>query len=170
MITVAQAKTAIQAWAASVLLNSVPPGQIVWLEQGSPRPPRPYVGLKVITGPRVGGWDDIIHTTDENFEISGQRSLIVSVNIYGTNPMDLAASLINSFQNPLVTDANSLAGIAAWTWTDPQDVSQALETSFEPRVQFDVTFGLVMGQDVALGTIGEVDLANETTGEGQSIH
>lgn len=170
MMTVAQAKTAIQLWAASILFNVIPPGQIVWLEQGSPRPPRPYVGLKIITGPRVAGWDDIKNIDQSNFEISGQRSLIVSVNIYGPNAMDHAAALLNSARNPLVTDANSLAGIAIWTWTDPQDVSQALETNFEPRIQFDVTFGLVMGQTATLGTIGEVELTNLGTGEGETIH
>lgn len=170
MMTVAQAKSAIFSWISTALNQDIPPSQIIWLEQGSPRPPRPYVGLKIITGPRVGGSDDIIHTDDQNFEISGQRSLILSVNIYGPEAMDIAAILLNSVQNPEINNSNSSAGIAIWTWTDPQDVSQALETNFETRVQFDVTVGIVMGQNVSLGTIGEVDLTNISTGEGQTIH
>jgi hypothetical protein len=170
MMTVAQVKSAIFSWVSGVLSPGVPAGQVVWLEQNAPRPPRPYVGLKMITGPRVGGWDDINHTTDDSFEIVGQRSLVVSINIYGATAMDIAATLLNSTQNPQVTDINSNNGIAIRTWTDPQDVSQALETNFEPRVQFDLTVGCVMGQEVQLGTIGEVDLENQITGEGETIH
>lgn len=168
-LTVAQFKTAVWGFISSQVVSLVPNGQVIWMEQGAPRPKLPYVGLKIIAGPRAYGDDDMRQTSPGVYSIEGQRALTVSVNIFGENSEEIAALITNAMSKPSALESLSAESVAILTNTAPQNVSVPLETKFENRIQFDIDFGCVMATTDDVGFIEQTGILNTTSGEQTEI-
>jgi len=169
-LTVTQFKAAVWNFISSQVVSLIPSGQVIWMEQGSPRPKLSYVGLKIITGPRTYGNDDMRQTTSPGvYSIEGQRALTISVNVFGRDAEQIAALIINGMCKPSTIDSLTRDSIAILTNTSPQNVSVPLETIFENRVQFDIDFGCVMAVLDDVGIIEHTGILNTTSGERTQI-
>ena len=168
-LTVAQFKTAVWTFISSQVISLVPNNRVVWMEQGSPRPKLPYVGLKIIAGPRSYGDDDMRQTAPGIYSIEGQRALTVSVNIFGDNAEEIAAVITNAMSKPSAQEALAAEFVSILTNTAPQNVSVPLETKFENRIQFDIDFGCVMATTDDVGFIEQTGIVNTTSGDQTEI-
>jgi hypothetical protein len=157
-ITVAQFRTAVWSFISSQVIPLVPNAQVIWMEQGSPRPKLSYIGLKIIVGPHTYGDDDMRQSSPGVYSIEGQRSFTVSVNIFGNNSEEIAALITNAMSKPSALEALAASSIALLNSTDQQNVSVPLETKFENRIQFDITFGCVMAATDNVGFIEQTGI------------
>ncbi len=168
-ISVMQFKTAVWKFISSQVISLVPNMQVVWMEQSAPRPKLPYVGLKIITGPKTYGDDDMRQTAPGIYSIEGQRAFTVSVNVFGANAEDISALITNGMSKLSALEALAADSIAILTNTSPQNLSVPLETKFENRVQFDIAFGCVMATTDDVGFIEQTGIKNTESGEQTGI-
>ena len=168
-LTVAQFKSAVWNFISGQTISLVSNDRVIWMEQGSPRPKLSYVGLKIISGPRTYGDDDMRQTAPGVYSIEGQRALTVSVNIFGENSEEIAALITNAMSKPSALEALAADAIAILTNTAPQSVSVPLETKFENRIQFDIDFGCVMATTDDVGFIEQTGITNTESGEQTEI-
>lgn len=162
-VTVAQFKTAVWRFISSQIVSLVANPQVIWLEQGVPRPKLPYVGLKVISGPRAYGEDDMRQSSPGVYSIEGQRAFTVSVNIFAANAEEISGVLTSAMSKPSALEALAASFVALLDNTPPQNVSVALETKFENRIQFDITFGCVMATTDNVGFIEQTGILNNAS-------
>lgn len=168
-ITVTQFKTAVWRFISSQVISLVPNEQVIWMEQGAPRPKLPYVGLKIIVGPHSYGDDDMRQSSPGIYSIEGQRSFTASINIFGDKAEEIAGLITNSMSKPTALEALAASSIAVLNSTDPQNVSVPLETKFENRMQFDIVFGCVMAATDNVGFIEQTGILNHSSGEQTEI-
>jgi len=130
----------------------------IWEKPDKPRPKLPYIALHVLTPKIKSGQDDVIQKTNDTYTVSGQRSMVVSVTSHYADQEDeeainVISNLEASLENPIALEVLRAGGLAYWSNTQVQDISTALETGFENRITFDVTFGLVSSIDEDVGRI-----------------
>jgi hypothetical protein len=137
--------------------------ETIWDRPNAPRPETPYVLLGLLSAPiKHGSKDDLRGTgTEDEFEITGQRSVVYSVKVIGKNAIPYCTDLQISLEKPSVQEALRVAGLAVWNIGDVENIATLLETGFEERANMDVTFGI---SDTVAEAVGEVQNM-EGTGE-----
>jgi len=124
------------------------------------RPPKPYVSLKVISGPRRISIDDNHTFEDDQVHLVGQRGYTVSIKAYGQEYIDGLNDIETCVEDPefweqLKNDADisvqSTAGIL--------DISSKLETGFEKRASLDIIFNSSNNKITNIGPIESVEVS-----------
>lgn len=138
-----------------------------------PRPALPYFAL-LLTTPvqKVGSRDSSIHVNDSTWIIGGQRRFTLSVRSYvspkGKGFFNAQNDLIQ-LQDSLEDDNRRIdltqAGLSVWFSTDILDITELLETGFEPRAQFDIQFGIASNRTADLGAIETVEIEGTVDGQ-----
>lgn len=122
----------------------------------SPRPPLPYLSLKIMTAAMRYG-DDVGTPIDDNtWNYGGPRSMAVSFQAYGTTheeALGLMATWQAALDQPPTLDALGRAGLAVWTVGAVADISILVNTGYEGRAQMDCVFGLASNTTIRLDTI-----------------
>lgn len=151
-------KDAIYTWASSNVT-----AQVIWAEQEGPRPERPYLTLKLITGPtKTMAIDNFKYDNDlTKFVLNGDRSVVLSINAFGNDAFDLLATLQNSLDDPTVIDELFENSLSILDDGDIRDVTLALETSFETRAVMEVTFGYAHKRETSVVDIQKVELEGD---------
>lgn len=144
-------KKAIYNWIRQETEGVISSNQIAWRDQSEPLPPRPCVTMKITSGPTRTGYQDnaqfIGGSTGTQFKIGGQRSMIVSIQVFGNSSIEpkalqLALDLNESLSKMTTLDYLRGAGIAIWKQGDPQNITGLEESEYEERAQFDVQVGV----------------------------
>lgn len=163
MTTRANIEAAVQTWVADALGGAVP---VVFVEQGKPRPAPPYLTVKV-SGPTSIGHDEDRKLEDPGAPAlavqtyRGDREVSVSVQAFGTDAMDNARAAARALATETTRSQLALAGLChRGIVPTVNEITEPLETSFEPRAQFDAT--LAFGEDYT----DEVGLIEHVEGEG----
>ncbi len=164
MTTIATIKTALFTWANSNSGGS----PVVWADQAAPRPPRPYIVLRLSGGFRVSGADEIRATTTPGVpEIVGHRRFICAIQVHGTGIQQKAEDLNFSLGKPSVLASLAIAGVSIISEGDIVNLSEYLETKFEERYAFDVEFLALAASTDNTGYILETEISG--LGETQII-
>ena len=139
---------------------------VIWADQSEVRPPRPYVALKLISGPRRRGHDDLRQNGLGVFEVHGQRQWTCSVNVIGSGAMDTIMLLQDSLEKPSVQDSLRVKKLAFVKAEVAQDATLELDTGYESRAQMDVFFtSTALLEDTNTTNIENVELENEIDGK-----
>lgn len=163
MITIADAKKTIYNWIDKEMKGQV--SKVIWRDQGAPRPPRPYVGLKIISGPTITGDDDQRESSPGIYTVVGQREMTVEIAVYGENSLDLCHKLEQSLQRGSVLDTFAASEVSVLRGTSTVNLTIPLDAqTFESRAQFEVVFGFVTGSTDEQGYIEDVS-GTDTQGE-----
>jgi len=144
--------------------TEVTPDRVFWVEPNAPRPPRPCVGLDLITGPVQTAHDQRRETAPGIWKVSGQRRVTISVIAYGEDADTIIGRLHSGVELETVREVFRAYGMGLVRQEDVLDVSQLLDTKFEKRSQFDVTFHVVSERTEDVGYIETVEIENEDTG------
>jgi hypothetical protein len=130
-------KTAIYSWANSNVGGS----PVVWADQAAPRPPRPYVTLR-LNGPyRVAGADELRLTTTAGVpEITGHRRLVLTVTVHGDSIYQKAYDLNFSLGKPSVQASFRASNISISNEGNLVNLTKFMETKFDEIYTFDVEF------------------------------
>lgn len=104
-----------------------------------PRPNPPYVTIKVISGPRPRGFDELRREAGtSNFTVSGMRQYTLSIQGFGMGIRDELSDLVSKMDDPYASIERK--GIGIVDRGDVVDISDLMETGYERRAQLDVIF------------------------------
>lgn len=114
----------------------------IWLDQSTPRPALPYVGMRINNRIRVKS-DHYSDADDEGvITIAGDREFTLNVQRYGPDSVNVLGSLADNLRKVTVIEAFAVKQIAVIETT-----GQALDISFsqdgvkyEPRASLDLRF------------------------------
>lgn len=134
-----QYKNAIYNWVKSRVDSTV---TIYWMEQSTPRPPRPCLSIKIVT-PSIKPYRDDLRFDEATgrFTLVGPRIMMVSFNTYGEKAIDILIGLRDSVDDPYVVDQLESAGLAFQTDGEVENLTELLDSNFETRAHMDIIFG-----------------------------
>lgn len=160
-MNIAAIRSEIYVWAS----QEAAPAIVVWADQAAPRPPRPYVTLR-LTGPRrVSGHDEARYTgSGEIFDHVGHRELTLEVQAIAEDQIqahDLAIKLNNSLSRVGVSAALYSVGVSISDEGDVKNITIMQDTTYESRYAFDATLLTVAQISEDLGAIETVELNGE---------
>lgn len=151
--------------------------QVIFADQRGDQPDTPYGTVKLLSGPKVLGHDEERQPDeldlDSDVLISGQRRILVSLNIYsnkdsqkpgGTDKpgaLERMRNVRDSLELPTVYTALNDQGISINDKGEIQNLSTLLETTFQERAQLDITFGFASNIGDQPGTIVEVVIGGD---------
>ena len=140
-----------------------------------PRPKRPYFAILLTTPIQKGGARDHIQHqagSDTIFEIGGQRRFTVSISVIDEMKNKNFFTVQNACQQLMdsLEDVNrraplTAAGLSVWFSTEILDVTELLETGYEPRAQFDLEMGIASNRTADLGAIEKVKVQGTIEGD-----
>lgn len=120
--------------------------QVILTDSKGPRPPLPYLSVKVIVpGTRIGEDERIDSIGDGDvpqISVRGARVATVSVNAFGAAAIEWVTNAVLGLTLPPVRDIVDAAGLTINTFGGATDLSVVLDTAFEDRVlhEFEVQY------------------------------
>ena len=143
--------------------------QVIAARAKGPRPPLPYLAVRVNAADTPVGMDEDIRTVDDDgvpqFQARGVRTCVVSIQGYGTGAdvwLIRATSRLRHPASRAVVDALGLT-------IDPRgglaDLSQLLDTSFEDRwlLECDVSYATITDPEAQVEAVN-TEVATTLTG------
>ncbi len=157
-------------------------GNVIWLDQDTPRPPKPYAGILIINSGMRFGFDYVDRTFDDpnqrvQRKTSGPRQLVAQIEVY-TDPVKTLAEkdaprmledALMALDSIEVRDAFRVAKIGVLNHTLVNRLDEQFGDRWERRAQADVTF-LYSGEmfDDGVGPSGDwvetVEVLTESNG------
>jgi len=132
-------QSAIRGWASNAAPSEVT--QVVYADQNAPRPPRPFVTLRLTPLGTVGQSYIGEPDSDGVATILHDLELSCSVQAFGPCAMQITSTPLGSLERATVNDRFRSAGLAFIRDTAGiLDVTALTGTEFEPRAQFDIEF------------------------------
>jgi len=136
-----------------------------------PRPEKPYISLKIISGPRKLAIDDDLRNkelTDE-FYLVGQRGYTLSIKSFGVEYIDALEKISTLLGDPDNWEQLNIdADIAIVDQGDVLDISAKLETGFEKRASLDIIFNSSNNIITSVGPITSVEVSGAIKNEDSS--
>lgn len=170
-LSIANIRNTLFNWADITSGGLVPSENIFFREQSAPAPARPSIGIKILSGPsRTSSFDDVIPRCDSSgnpipgeFLVSGQRTMLISINTYGDNrdflkpvAFDSIINLHSSLVAPNALDILRMGGISVQKIEDIRNLSEIEESEFEDRYNFDFMIGVAQNLKQKISTIETV--------------
>ena len=148
-------------------IDSVLPAEwtVTWADQpdDSPRPPKPYITLKIISGPGTLTLRDEKRTIEgqEGFFLVGQRSYSLSIQAYGADFNDVLGDALTFLDDPEKRQVLRDSDIGVTGKGSVIDISARLPTGFESRASLDILFNSSNNKQTGIGTIEHVNVSGE---------
>lgn len=121
-----------------------------------PRPPKPYITLKIISGPRARGFDELRRKPNSDvFQVGGLRQYTLSIQAFGLGGYDMLGDLVSRMDDPYASVEKSRV-VAIVDRGDVVDISSLLETGYETRAALDVIFHAAKNLDTSIKPIERV--------------
>lgn len=152
--------------------------RIIFKDQRGDAPDTPYGTIKIVSGPKVLGTDEV-RVSDagddiNEFYMSGQRRVLCSFNIYSsldaTKGIDSpgALQLMSNFRDNIermtvISDLNA-QGVSINDRGEVQNLTALLEDVWQERSQLDLTFGYGSNVGDSPGVIEKVGIGGTVTG------
>jgi len=121
------------------LLSGASTVPVVWANQSSQKPPRPYMTLFIPTPSRPLHPEES-RVTETQYRKTSQREADVSMNVYGHEAIEALSSLQSRIQNEQFSEKFRKKNIAVIDVGSVRDLSALLDTAWESRAQCDMRF------------------------------
>jgi hypothetical protein len=142
------------AWYKFVNDNTESEVTVIFADESAPRPNKPYITLKIISGPNAKGFDDIRYINNTEFSLSGMRQYSLSIQGFGVDMHDALSKLQTILDSPnVIAQLKEDADIAIVNKGSVSDITVALETSFERRFNMDIIFNTSENLSITLDVI-----------------
>jgi len=161
------AENAIHAWI--VAASQLAAGNVVWAEQGAPRPTGPYIAMRLTNiRPRGRDWTEALKDGAGNvtMRVRGVRHATLAVQCYGgdggvTDAVGRLSRLVARTELPSVQDPLMVAKVGVLGYGGVQSVGALMNyAAFEPRATLDVRLALAIEIVESLGTGGIIESAD----------
>ena len=149
----------------------VSPGYTIKAKQkGAPRPTGPYADVDFISDNRVG-WEQ--RTFENNQEdpdltetIEGMREIMMSISFYRENSRDNSRQVRTGMIRESIQSLFKAAKLGYIRSSEVREISEALESGWEERSQFDIVLSAVGTDADIVSSILSVDIAGEYQSRG----
>jgi hypothetical protein len=143
---------ALVAWVEAIH----PDASIVWAKQNAPRPALPFIALDVIAGPQTIGPAEERYKQQDTFTYGIRKRGTLNVQVYADNALVRAAAIESALELPSRQAVLQAAGIAVWGSEGVRDLTELLDTAFDPRAGLDLFISWPEPADDAPGEIHSV--------------
>jgi hypothetical protein len=132
---------ALYDWAVLILGANV---AVIWTDQNSDKPEKPFVSLSLFGPEKVPGTD---HSQDNGESLGGMRRYRLTIQAYTDPPSpdgavvdasQYMADLVASLDDEVVVSQLFDSGVGVGEVFSPTDLSQLLNTKIERRVALDI--------------------------------
>lgn len=149
------------------LLILATPVPIIFANQNGPRPPKPYITLRVDTAPRSGILAGPVTETGEQ-AFNSHRDAVVELQCFGDGGFDALDTLAQRLHGPTMLAAAYAANMAIYQTDAVQNVPVLRDGStYEPRAVLDIGVRYTLEQIEDVGLIqtvqGEMELQQGST-------
>lgn len=163
----------LKAWFNFVKSVVPPEWTVTFADQkdDAPRPPKPYITLKIISGPKPKMLRDtkqFIEGEDNAFLV-GLRAYSLSIQAYGADFNDALGDIITMLDDDDARDTLRAADIGSINKGGIIDISKRLPTGFESRASLDILFNSSNTKETGIGTIETVVVTGEMETENGTI-
>lgn len=141
--------------------------------KGLPRPKPPYITLKIISGPRPKGFDELRRKPGtDDFTLGGIRQYTLSMQGFGAGTSDMLSEVLTRMDDPSKT-VGLVPFVGIVDRGDVLDISALLENGYESRASLDVIFNAAKNLPTAIkpieharvtGTLREGNQGDHTVG------
>lgn len=155
MATVPAIREAFQKWLSDEL--KIP---VIFSDQTAPRPQKPYATIRIGTENSLGLRDELrsVDKLGKAFYI-GQRAMAVTLNLFGSNALELMEKAQSSLSKQKVLDRfYQDYGITILDDSKITNLTNFLETISEERAQMEVEIGYNIEFEEDLGYIEFIEL------------
>lgn len=157
--------------------SGLPKDKVIFKDQRGDAPDTPYGTIKIVSGPKVLGTDEIRDASpdpDNEFYMSGQRRVLCSLNIYSSldpqkgvdspGALQMMSNFRDNIERMTVINGLNAQGVSINDRGEVQNLTALLEDVWQERSQLDVTFGY--GSDVgdSPGVIEKVSIGGQVSG------
>jgi hypothetical protein len=111
---------------------------VIWAKPEGPRPKRPFIVLDIISGPTRIGNAEQRYKDEDTFVYGIRKKGTLNVRIYAANALVRSGIIDDALQLPSRLETLLAAGIAVWGSDGPHDITELLDTAFEPRAGLDI--------------------------------
>lgn len=132
-------------------------------QQSAPRPEGLYASVHIVSINKVG-WEEetFENQPDPDLDLvstrQGWREILYSLNFYRTNSMDAALAVQIGLMRNSVLESITAVKLGLGQRSDVRDISEALDSGWEERAQFDVTMTTVASDTDIVTAIEEVNI------------
>lgn len=155
----------IQAMRGVVVTGSgLADGKVIFANQAAPRPAPPYATINPrISMVRLGAYDEerLVDGQPGIIKRIGHRRITASINLFGPDALALAAATQDGLERYDVLGTLETVGLTVISRGELRDLTNFLETEYEERGQFDVTFGLAVDSTEDVSWIEAVEFEGE---------
>lgn len=164
-----------QAWFDYCTLNTPNEFTIIFSEEVSgsqgPRPQKPFITLKLLTGPIPRGSFDNLRFKGDNgppnennvaYELSGLRQNSISIQAFGKDSQDTLGLLLTLLDAPQsIADFKASADIAIVSRGEVTDISALIDVGFERRHSLDILFNTSSNVEIVPGSIEKTQVSGK---------
>jgi hypothetical protein len=146
---------ALVAWMQAIHADAT----ILWANQDGHKPGPPFVLLDVIAGPQNVGTAEERYKGADMYTYGFRKRCTLNVQIFAADALLRAGAMANALELPSRQAILQAAGIAVWGGDGPQDITQLMDTVYEPRASIDLFLSWPDPTDDAPGEIRRVRVA-----------
>ena len=142
---------------------------VIITRQNNLRPNKDYVVLDIVSPLSMTGFSDSIqHSSDSTFNVGGQRVFTLGIQYIVVDPNRNVRDDFFKAQEKMEIMRDAMLdivkledlhrqGLSVWSLGAILDLTEVIETGFEPRAQMDVIMGISSNRDAELGVIESVE-------------
>lgn len=158
----------IQSWLETTV--SYP---VVFSGQNMVRPPAPFVSWKLLTGMiKIGSFDELyVNKNDLNYHLKGQRQFTALFEATGiatdgtlknrVRATDILGEIQYSLNKPETIGHFQNINLVIQEENEISDITELLETEYEPRASLEITFRIAIDEIVDPGTIDLISVSGD---------
>lgn len=152
-------KNTIYDWLYSI----VPTVPIIWAYESATQPSPTYITINMTILPTKIGRDEIRRISN-SYHINGLRKIMLSINAYGHNAIQVLSDIQSTLDNPSKSNVLSAGGLSISDSEDIRDLTTRLNTVWERRGLLEVR--LYAAEDVStdITTIDTVEITSNING------
>jgi hypothetical protein len=151
---------ALVAWVQAVLPDATP----IWANPDGQRPALPFVVLDVIAGPQSVGPAEERYTAEDTYTYGIRKRGTLNVQVFAEDALVRASALEDAINLASRQSILQAAGIAVWGANGPRDITQLLDTAYEPRASLDLFISWPQPAEDSPGEIRRVQVAGQIEG------
>ena len=148
-------------------------GYAIRAKQNAPRPQGSYADVDFISDVSIGREQSVlvdnIGDDDITQHITGAREIMLSLGFYRTGAMDAARQVRIGLMRQSSYETMYSAGVGINSRSVVRDISEALESGWEPRSQFDIVVNAVGTDEDIIRSILSVNIEGDFKTQGETI-
>jgi hypothetical protein len=137
---------------------------VIWAKQDSPQPEPPFIVLDIIAGPLTVGPAEERYKQEDTFTFGIRKRATLNVQVHAEDAPIRAAAVEAALELPSRLEVLQAARIAIWGSEGVKDLTELVDTAYDPRAGLDIYISWPEPANDAPGEIRRVQTAGTIEG------